>query len=451
MPSYSQTFGPEVVDLAASVDLYLDADQAALMDDWFAVQPSGRWVTTENGVKCQRQNLKTISFEAAALGCMFLFDDELCVWTAHEFPTTQEAFRDLHGYVENYDHLRRRVKTVHTANGSEGIELTNGHRLNFRARTKRSGRGLTGKKMFLDEAQELEPAHMGSLVPTLSAVYNAQIFYGGTACKLTSEVWRTIRDRGRRGGEARLAYREWRARHKDCKTADCSHVVGSDGCALDDERLLEEANPALDRRITREFIRLTERGSMPPAEYARERFGWDEDPLPGGGALDVELWLTLAAQPPDLNAPSFGADLDEAGVGYFAVAWRRPDGLVHVQLAGRSTASKLAERASELTGKHGGRCFAGGPAVKLLDDCEAVSMEEFAAACRRFADMLAASELRHSDEQELNDAVRVARWRSVSSQGGQAWQLKDAAGIGPLAAVTRALHGLTDESPPSIW
>ena len=88
---------------------------------------------------------------------MFLLDRRLIVWSAHEFSTAQEAFRDMLELVEGTPELDRKVKAVHRANGDEAIELLNGCRLKFKARTKAGGRGLTGDVVILDEAFALRP------------------------------------------------------------------------------------------------------------------------------------------------------------------------------------------------------------------------------------------------------------------------------------------------------
>lgn len=382
-----------------------------------------------------------MALQGAVLYDLFEIGDGLIVWSAHLYRTAVEAFNDLKNLIDGCDELRRDVKSISTAKGDEAVELLSGARLEFAARSRRSGRGLSGDKVILDEAFELNPGQIGALVPIMSARPNPQLRYASSAGMLTSDVLRAVRDRGRKPGEKRLAYLEWCCPEQPCASDSCAHVLGSDGCALDDVELLAQGNPALGRRLSLEFITDVERRSLTPVEYGRERLGWWEDPPSGGGALDVEKWASLTAQPTPLSSPAFGADLDEAGTGWFAVAWSRPEG-VHVQLAGRSTASKLTERAAELTSKHGGRVFAGGPALKLLDNAEPVSAAEFAAGCRRVADLLDSGGLRHSDEPELNASIAAVRWRSSSSDGSQSWQLKDTPTVGPLAAATRALCGL---------
>ena len=61
----------------------------------FAVTPSGTPAAFETAIVAPRQNLKTGTLKQGALGWMFLLDRRLIVWSAHEFSTAQEAFRDM--------------------------------------------------------------------------------------------------------------------------------------------------------------------------------------------------------------------------------------------------------------------------------------------------------------------------------------------------------------------
>lgn len=466
VPEHVGSYGDEVVDLAESCGLPLDPEQRDVLDGMYAHDARGRLVSTEFGCAAPRQNVKTHVGKAAALADLVLFDEPLCLWTAQLRSTSSEVYANSEGtgladLFENLDFLRRLLDRngLIDSDGEQVITLRRPSvggpkpRLRFAARSSRAGRGLTGRRVTFDEALFLKAGMTAAMVPVLSAqsmTGAVQVRYFGSAGLLESVVWREVRDRGRRGDERRLAWFEWTARLRPCGAVDCDHAVGSENCALDDPDVIASANLALHRRIDLDFVRENERASMTPAEFMAERLCiWDDPPI-GGGALDVERWAALADQPSAPVAPSFGVDLDEAGTAYFGAAWRRPDGLVHVQLAGRSTASKLQVRADELTSKHGGQVFAGGPAAELLEDCEPVSSGEFAAGCRRFADLLDVGEIRHSDETDLNESVATAKWRPAGADGAKAWQLKDAPGIGPLAAVTRALQGLSDDAPV-IW
>lgn len=458
VPEHVGSYGAEVADLAESCGLALDPEQRDVLDVMYAHDARGRLVATEFGCAAPRQNVKTHVGKAGALGDLVLFDEPLCLWTAQLRSTSSEVYANGEGtgladLFENLDFLRRLLDRngLTDSDGEQAITLRRPSvgapkpRLRFAARSTRAGRGLTGRRVTFDEALFLRPGMTSAMVPILSAksmTGAVQVRYLGSAGLLDSQVWREVRDRGRSGLERRLAWLEWTAQLRPCGDERCDHAVGSADCALDDPEVIASANLALGRRIDIAFVLENERAAMTPREFMAERLCIWDDPPAGGGALDVDAWLALADPPPPLNGPSWGADVDEAGTAWVAVAWRRPDGGVHVQLADEPTqASKLEARCVSLTSRHGGQVFAGGGAATALD-APPVSMAEFASACLRFAEMIGDGSLHHCDQNVLNDAVKAARWRNVGSAGERAWQLKDCAGIGPLAAATRALHGL---------
>jgi hypothetical protein len=181
VPDRVSSAGADVVDLAATYGRFFDPEQALVMDALMSEGADGNWAALEAAVICSRQNLKTFALECLVLAKLYLFGDRLVIWSAHLFDTAQESFRNLDEIVTNYDHLRKRVKVISRANGDEGIELTTGQRIKFKARSKSGGRGLTGDTVILDEAFALQSGHMGALMPTLSARPNPQILYGSSA------------------------------------------------------------------------------------------------------------------------------------------------------------------------------------------------------------------------------------------------------------------------------
>lgn len=457
-PHAVTTSGPDAADLAESAGLILDGEQRLVVDTLLAETATGQWAAFEAALVAARQNMKTVSFQAIALFKLFLLQDRLTVWTAHEFSTAIEAFRDLQALIDGAPHLARKVKHVNNTNGEEGIELVSGARLIFRARSKRAGRGLSGNTVFLDEAFALMPSHMGSLLPTLSAVPNSQVFYGSSAGHAYSSILRGVRDRGRAGGSPSLAYLEWCAPRGGCATKDCDHRLDAPGCALDDETLWLKANPALGRRLSVTAIRAERQAlASAPQEFARERLGWWEDPPPAtGGALDPQAWADLA----DEDAPRgtdvlFGLDVAEDRSATLAVGWRRPDRRLQVMLVETGTSTGwVVDRCADVTGRWGGRVVLGGAAESLLPDLTArrvptqlLTGREFVKACGLVDDAVTGQTVRHFNQPDLNEAVRVARWRTVGTAGERAWQLKDTPAVGPLVAVTRVVFGLTARRP----
>lgn len=463
VPEHASTSGPDAADLAESCGLVLDAEQRLAVDTLLAETSTGRWAAFEGGLVAARQNMKTATFLSIALLKLFLLQDRLTVWTAHEFSTAMEAFRDIQALIDAAPHLSRKVKTINNTNGEEGIETVSGSRLIFRARSKRAGRGLSGNTVILDEAFALQPAHMGSLLPTLSAVPNSQVFYGSSAGHLNSAILRSIRDRGRAGGSPSLAYLEWCAPTGGCATDDCDHRLDAIGCALDDESKWQLANPALGRRLAVTAIR-AERQALAgaPTEFARERLGWWEDPAEGAeSVVDLEQWRRLGDVGSQIvGSPTFAVDVTpDRGRGSIAVAGARADKLVHAEVIRNergtgwivAAVAAIAKRASvrRVT------LDASSPAGSLIPALEAKGLEvvttsarDLGQACGVFVDHVAQETLRHLDQGPLNDALEGASTRPLGD-GAWAWSRRSSqVDISPLVAVTLAVHGFLSTPVP---
>ncbi|GAA4627289.1 hypothetical protein [Cellulomonas oligotrophica] len=452
-PERLETLGPEVGDLARSVGFAPYPEQQLALDDTFALDDRGRSAAFEVAVVCARQNLKTGFFKQAALGWLFLLDLPLIVWSAHEFDTAQEAFRDMEALIEGSDMLRRRVRKIHRGNGDEAIELLSGARLKFKARTSGGGRGLTGHRVVLDEAFALKPAHMGALLPTLSAVPDPQVLYGSSAGLLASDILRGVRDRGRAGAPS-LAYLEWCSLRRPCLSETCAHMPGTAGCVLDDIELWRHANPVHARRDPDLPVVRMLRGSLPPSEFMRECLGWWDDPVGAGSSgIDPADWAARA-DPTSRRAGTIALGIaqspDRATVS-IGLAGRRADGDVHVELIEhrRSSTTWVAPRVRELVDRHdvaGVLIDPMSPAAGLVPDLEREGIEvevvrvgDLAAGCGRVFDGVKAETLHHIGGQtELNAAVGAAGVRPLQ-RGGWLWRQVGEAPIEPLWAITLAL------------
>lgn len=323
-PEYVETDGPLVANLCADVAGFIpDPEQLLGLDLLFARNEVGKSACFEFAVICARQNLKTGLLKMAALGWLFITEEELIVWSAHEFNTAMEAHRDMVELIDGSPWLKKRVKTIYNSSADKSIELKSGARLVFKARTQSGGRGLSGKKVILDEGFALQAAHMGSLVPTLSAQPDPQLVYASSAGKANSTVLRGVRDRGRKG-VGRLGYLEWCAPTGGCAQDACEHELAAVGCALDKPENWRAANPLLGRirangtGMTLEYLRSERETFAPiPMEFARERLGWWDDP----GAAEVfgaGRWEACGGETPSCRlavvAIAVSVDLSTAAV-----------------------------------------------------------------------------------------------------------------------------------------
>lgn len=477
-PDYHVTLGPEVADLLDLAGYPPDPEQAMLLDLIFAVDRYGSPVADEVVVICPRQNLKTGLFKMAALGKVFLLERPLFVWSAHEFSTTQEAFRDLQVLIESTPTLDRQVKHIHQASGSEAIELLGGQRIKFKARTKAGGRGLTGDDVLLDEGFALQPAHMGALQPTMAARPESQLLIGSSAGLADSEVLRGFRDRGR-PGDKRLVYAEWCVRER-CHSARCTHTPGEPGCVFDDLEQLRFSNPALGRRI---LVRKLEsfRRSMPPAEFVREFGGqWDE-PDADALAIPMRLWLDCEDADTVIGDVEAFAVATDPGREWSAIGAAGPSCECEPPMApceATATAVELVEhardtgwvvpRCRELSARHGSPRFVvdgGGPAASLIPELERAGLrvlvartQDVARSFGLFVDAVKGADgpaLRHGPQQELTDAVRVAKTRPCGDGGTAFGRKASDSDITPIEAVSLA-HWAAVTAPKvdilrSIW
>lgn len=484
VPAYRRTLGPEVADLARLADFGPDPEQEMGLDAIFAIDDRARSVAFEVAIIACRQNLKTGLFKQAALGWLFVTDERLIVWSAHEFRTAQEAFRDLEELITGSDVLRRRVKHIYRGNGDEAIELTTGARVIFKTRTKGGGRGLSGRKVILDEGFALQSMHMGALLPTLSAQPDPQVLYGSSAGLAESSVLRGVRDRGRAGKDARLAYLEWCSlpAAEVCKDGEhCTHRLDVEGCGCDDPANWQMGNTAMGRRrangtgIAQETI-AAERRALPPEEFGRERMGWWDDPGEDAHPFPVDEWtkrVDLEAARPKRPALAVAITLDRSMSAIGSAG--RVDDLSHVDvLDHRAGTGWTVDRIVELYDEVDACVLVldpSGPAGALEKDLtekdatgqakfstkpengerrlQIVSAREYAQGCGALVDDTDNNAIRHRGRPELNAAAKGVRTRTLAD--AYVWSRKDSsADVTPLEVVTLArigfaTHGLDED------
>lgn len=456
-PPRVDSLGAEAIEFAASVGLILDPWQQLVVDDAFAIREGGTWAAYELGLLVARQNGKGGALEAIELAGLFLFGDKLTLHSAHEFKTAAEAFLRVKTLVDGSDELTRMVNKMRTSHGEEGIELHNGCRLRFVARSKSSGRGFSGDRVILDEAQELSVAAMAALQPTLSARPNPQIIYTGTVPDVTNDAehWTSVRDRGRAGDDPALAWLEWSPEPPDgdMRAATLDYD-------LDDPAAWVAGNPALGRRITTETIEreLRTMRSAPEA-FARERLCiWPDSKAGKWKIITAREWDdTHDAESLLLDPVVLAIDVSpDRASATIAAAAARDDGEPHIEVVDRQPGTDwVVERVESICGRSQVAALVvdpAGPAGALLADLQisaktldvdivTTSYRDVAQACGAFVDAVKRGGVWHLDQPALTEAVAAARKRTL----GDAFAWKRAEGddtdISPLVAVTLALWG----------
>lgn len=456
-PPRAGSLGQQAVELAGEAGLELEDWQAYVLEESLGIRPDGRWASFENGLVVPRQDGKGAIIEARLLAGLFLFEERLLTYTAHEFKTAQEHFLRIRDLVDGTPKLLKRVKQIREAHGSEGIELHGGARLRFLARSSGSGRGFSGDVVFLDEAMILWQSALGALLPTMSARSNVtvggpQLWYTGTASlgDERSEVFSRVRDRGIAGGERSLTYIEWSAGEPDDHTGA--------NVDLDDREEWHRSNPAMwgpRPRVTEEFIE-NERAALTDEEFARERLCiWG-----GAGrqaAIDPDVWRGLAdtgSKP--AGAVALAVDVPPEGKrASIARAGLRADGKVHGEIDTRPGTTWAVARLAELSKKRNAPVILDGAsrAAGLIPGLVEAGVtpivygtRQVVTSCSEFMDKVDEDGLRHLAQPELNLAVDAARRRKVGD--AWAWHRRDtSADISPLVALTLAVHGLKEEAP----
>ena len=434
------TIADEVADLMDAIGYQVDDPERQTCRALFPQQPNGDWAGLESGIVAPRQNLKTATMIAGALHDTFVQGVERVVWTAHEFRTSSDAFRDFRGLIESHQWLADEVLTVRTANGKEGFELRNGSRLDIIARTGRSGRGMGAPRLYMDEALYLDGRMMGALVPTMSARANAHMVYGSSPGILSSNVLRGLRRRGRSGLDPNLGWIEWASERVACADPDCVHQFGAEGCWLDDEDAWWAVNPALGRRITLDFVRQERRAlASEPVEFLRERMGvWEDPPNEGGVTVfPLDEWIEstdATSEVADGADVSWAVDVSwNRATAYVSAAGRRDDGLLHARVVHYCDPSEVAAWIGQRVGMRPSAAVAlqgtGAPVSSLLEEitravdgrCPVVAMSssDTSKACGVVFDAVKSGALRHVGDPALDRSLLLARARPL----GDGWAL----------------------------
>lgn len=455
VPPAHSSAGQEAIELIAAAGQPLDPWQCDVMTDGLGEQADGQWAATEVALIVPRQNGKGTCLEAKGLHALYLSGSRLILWSAHEFKTAREGFLRVRDLITNCDDLRKRVRAVRVSHGEEGIELLDGRRLNFVARSRGSGRGFTGDDIILDEAYALTDEGMSALMPTVSARPNPQIWYASSAPLAASTVLRRICKRGRAGAPG-LVYLEWCA---------------ADGADSADRGAWADANPALGvpghgighRSVERELAAMDEN------DFRRERLGIVSLEH-ADRVIPVDAWEKILDPRSRISGPrAFSVDIrPDRGATAIGVAGFRVDGRIHHELVDyRPGTGWAVARLLGLT-QRWPTCAvaldATGPAAAMIPDLEragvhvrppddrltgeplgvlleAMSTSDMARACGIYYDAVTEQRARRLDQAPVNAAVAGA----VRYLRGDAWtwsRRDSTVDICPLVAVTAAGYAL---------
>jgi phage terminase large subunit-like protein len=229
------TRGDEIAQLAESIGLPLLPWQDFVIRDMTTVDDAGMFIRKTNLILCARQQGKTHLARMMMLGHMFLFDSPNVLIMSSNRSMALDTFRQVAYAIEGSDELSRQVKQIRFANGTESIELKNGHRLDVVAATRDGSRGRTASLLYIDEVREISEEGYRAATPTTRAKPNAQTLLTSNAGDAFSTVLNDLVEKARSTPPKSFGYYEYSA-------PPFAKITDRDGWA--------SANPALGYTVT---------------------------------------------------------------------------------------------------------------------------------------------------------------------------------------------------------
>lgn len=405
----------------------------------------GRWASKFVGISAPRQNGKSQLIVARALAGVLLFGEKMIIISAHETDTAREVWKRLIDIVEANPTLEARVSGRMDAINREFLSFGKGEErqtIKLKARRRSGVRGFSADCLLLDEAQILGKGAWGSIVPTMSARPNPQIWLFGTPPTDEDDpfAFSRVRDSAM-AKKARHTWLEWAAGPDD---------------DFDSPAVWAAANPAFGVRISEEAC-ADDRAAMDDQQFAEERLGiWRVDSH--RSVFTVAEWKALGSDGPASGVKPKALAVDMSyGREQISIAacWHAEDDELFAEevWAGPDASSAI----SWLRARAGCRIpifIDGGssPAASMIPGLKAIRAKvvttgasDMAKACGLVYDMVKAGTLRHGDGPEqdsLASAVAGARKRPIRDAGGWGWDRRDeSVNISPLVAFTLAVLG----------
>jgi hypothetical protein len=445
----------------------LSESQRFRLSNALGERADGSWSATVVGDFGPRQGSgKSDIINARELAGLVLFGEQLIIHTAHEFPTANESFLRLWAVFDAWDDLRKLVARPLFGNGSQAIEMRNGARLLYKARTGGGVRGFAKADLTVyDEAQNIKAEHVAASGPAKLANPNAQSWYAGSGGFASSVQAHRLRKMALMGASGRFAYAEHTAEKVSLTPDGAVRSVRPDDVL--DRAVWAEAMPGYGIWVSDESIETLhlELGGD-DALFAREALCvWDR--CDGEkGFLPYGKWLAASDSESTVDSGlcyglSVAPDGSWAAV---ASAGRRRDGKLHVDTVRYEHGTGWVVH--YLTELHSRKRVpvrvnpeaSEGAFLKPLR-AEKVSVVEvghrdYKQACGAFLAAVENDGLRHLDQESMNRSVAAADRRDVGHEGGWVWE-RPSVDISPLLAATLALSGVADAGDydlmTSVW
>lgn len=456
--SLSEARAADMIDLAELAGIGLDPWQKIGSESITLTRADGRWAAFEAFVAANRQQGKGTIIEARQMAGLFVWEESLQVYTAHEFKTAQEMFLRIRQLIESTPTLDRMVQRIRTADGEEAIETKSGCRLKFMARSNSSGRGFTAPTLYLDEAMKLKRRMVASLMPTMSALSlkgNPQLLYFSSAGEADSEVQADVRERALSGDSRRLVYVEWSVpRWDEIPVIERARWKSPEEYRADPE-VHRRANPGYGIRLDPSFVVDTELEGMGPEEFDRERLGiWAK--LGTESVFAPGVWNDLA-DPESIPGDRLVFGVEIAGnreSASIALLSYRGDELVHAEIIDNEIGTSwVGHRLKELQTKWKPAAIvaiAGGHVDSMVPQWKRdgvkvrlIRFTDYVKACGLVFDKVTQGKIRHLGDPILTAAVEGVVQQFTRDNASWYWSRKGSdVDITPLVALTVGVAGL---------
>ena len=443
IPDRVRSAGPLITRVAEQAGIHLDEAQQLVANATAGVGADGRWAAFEAVIFSPRQNIKTEYLIARILAGLFVFGEDLIVYSAHQARTTAKTFGRLKRAIEHNPQLGARITRVSNRPGAETIELATGQALECVARSTSSGRGFSGSTIILDEAHELDGDQLAAILPMLSTRPNPQLVYALSLGNERSTHLGALRARALAHADPHVCWIEWSM---------------AEGDRIDDREVWARCNPAYPARISMDYLeREWAALGSDPEQFARERLGKSRWPAAESEKFEVisrDAWQSCEDPGATAGGPvALGVALSPAGRdGVIAVCGPGPGGLPVTEIADRrpgENAAWIGPRLRDICGRHDVTAVAWedsglirplGLAAYLPGTVAALEMDPagYAQACVSFSYAADEHTMRHRGDPVLSAAIGGARMKRYG-RGGWAWH-PDGLYAELPAAASLALH-----------
>jgi Phage Terminase len=442
--------GP-AVKIAKLLGLDLMEWQHDAIELFTEIDETGRYAFSDATLLVPRQSGKSTALLVLILVRCLGTPGSRCGYGAQDLKSARKMLLEVWVTLLDASPLHGTYK-VRSANGSEAIRFSNGSVIELLVSTStKAQHGMVFDFCVLDEAfSQVDSRVEVSVLPSFA-----------TRTEIAPGVqWLVVSTAGTRSASPYLLERvESRRQLVEAEiTSGTAYIeyAAPDGADYADPEAWRACNPALGVTITEDAVR-AELASLGEAEFRRSRLCQSttqrNDPV-----VPLEVW-DACYDPDSARGEQLALAFDtvpDGSVSSIAVASRRGDGLIHVELVVHERGTGwLAGEVARLANAHGvtevvadPRTPAGTAFPSLIDlgvKVTEVSSSDVTTAHAAFVTACLEDQLRHIGQPELTAALTGAVRRPVGD--AYAWSRRSSAvDISPLCAVTLALWSVATRS-----